>query len=142
MPPQRAILRLIDANANRALEGLRVCEDVVRFGLEAAPEFRRLRRLRHAIADAVTRLPVTSRDRVIARDSRQDPGRRAAAGRLQNLEHMLVVNLQRVKEALRALEECARLFGPRHTASFQRLRFDVYDLERRLMLQLDTVRHS
>ena len=58
--PREQILRVLDANINRAREGLRVCEDLVRFCL-AAPtakkpggrrwrvHIQRLRALRHAL---------------------------------------------------------------------------------------------
>ena len=48
---------------------------------------------------------------------------------------------QRAKEALRVLEECTRLIAPRRTASFQRLRFRTYEVERDLLRGLATLRH-
>lgn len=135
------MLRLLDANANRALEGMRVCEDIVRFHLESPAVFRRLRALRHAIARAVRRLPVGPLDLARARASRTDVGRRAAASRVPSLERLLAINLQRVKEALRTMEESTRLIAPRQTASFQRLRFRTYEVERALLLKLATLHH-
>ena len=144
---RRSVLRLLDANANRALEGLRVCEDIVRFHLGWAALYRRLRALRHAIAAAVNRLPVSRMDLIRARASRQDVGRTASSARVESLERLLAVNFQRAKESLRTLEECARLMeprrriAPRHHAAFQRLRFRVYDTERAVLLKLAAVRH-
>jgi len=138
---RRSVVRLIDANANRALEGLRVCEDVVRFHLEHQRLYQRLRRLRHATARAVHALPVTARELVGARDSRHDLGRAASASRIRSLEHALVINLQRAKEALRVLEECARLLAPRSARIFQRLRFEVYDVEQAILLHVAALRH-
>jgi len=135
------VLRLIDANANRALEGLRVCEDIIRFHLESPRAFRRTRALRHAVARAVNGLPVNPRDLVRARESTRDPGRRARAARVDSLERLLVLNFQRVKEALRALEECTRLIAPHQTAAFQRLRFRTYEVERALLLRVEALRH-
>ena len=139
MMPQRAVLRLIDANANRALEGVRVCEEIVRFHFESPTLFRRARALRHAIAQTVNRLPVSPRELVGARESRRDVGNRAPAARVASLERLMVINLQRAKESLRTLEECARLISPQHTAAFQRLRFRTYEVERDLLLA--TLRH-
>ena len=138
---RRSVLRLIDANANRALEGVRVCEDIVRFHCRSRASFRRLRALRHAIASAVRRLPVTPVELVRVRESREDPGRRAPSARVGSLERLLLINLQRVKEALRVLEECSRTFSPSHSAAFQRLRFRTYDLEGDLLLTLAALRH-
>lgn len=138
---QQAVLRLLDANANRALEGMRVCEEIVRFHIGAPHTFRRVRALRHAIALAVHQLPVSPLDLVRARESGRDIGRRAQASRVASLERLLLINFQRAKESLRTLEECTRLIAPRHTASFQRLRFLTYEVERDLLLRLATVRH-
>ena len=138
---RRPLLRLLDANANRALEGMRVCEDIVRFHLELPAAFRQLRALRHAIAHAIRQLPVGPLDLARARASRTDVGRRAAASRVRSLEQLLVINLQRVKESLRTMEESSRLIAPSQTASFQRLRFRTYEVERALLLKLAALRH-
>ena len=132
-------LRLIDANANRALEGLRVCEEIARFHLESSSGFTRIRGLRHDVAEAISALPVDVAARLRARASRRDVGRRAPASRVDSLERLLLINFQRAKEALRTLEECARLIAPRHVGSFQRLRFHTYEVERDLLLA--TLRH-
>lgn len=139
--PKRSLLRLLDANANRALEGLRVVEEIVRFHWRAAGAFRRLRALRHAVAGALRRLPVSPRELAAVRDSREDVGRRAAAAGVESLERLLLINLQRAKEALRTLEECSRLIAPRQTRAFQRLRFRTYEVERELLRRVAAVRH-
>jgi thiamine-phosphate pyrophosphorylase len=135
------VLRLVDANANRALEGLRVCEELIRFHWEWRSGFARLRRLRHGIARAVNQLPVTPVELVGARESGRDVGRRAPASGVRSVEHLLLINFQRAKESLRTLEECSRLVAPRRTAAFQRLRFQVYDAERDTLLHLAALRH-
>lgn len=135
------LLRLLDANANRALEGARVCEDIIRFHLGFAPLFRRARRLRHAIAGAVAGLPVRPIDLVRARASGRDVGRAAPAGRVASLERLLLINFQRSKEALRALEDGSRVLDPGQAPAFQRLRFRLYDLERDTLLRVAAVRH-
>ena len=137
---RRSVLRLIDANANRALEGARVCEDLARLWLDAPQAFRRLRAVRHGIASAMRRLPATRADLLAARDTGADAGRRARAARVETAERLLVINFQRVKEALRVLEECSRVAAPRVTARFQALRFQAYDAERDLLLRLAAVR--
>jgi len=136
-----ALLRMLDANANRALEGLRVCEDVVRFHLGTPRIFRRIRALRHGVAEALTRLPVRPTELVRARNSARDPGRTAPATAVPSLERLLLINFQRAKEALRVLEEAARLLAPRQTAAFQRLRFRTYEAEREALLRVEALRH-
>ena len=135
------VLRLVDANANRAMEGLRVCEEIVRFHYEAPGLYRRARALRHAVAQAVRRLPAAPVELLQARSSRSDVGRRAPASRIDSLERLLLINFQRAKESLRTLEESSRLIAPRQTPAFQHLRFTAYDLERDTLLKLAAVRH-
>ena len=141
-PSLLAVLRLVDANANRALEGLRVCEDVVRFHHRSSRLFGRLRRLRHAVASAVRRLPVRRVELAAARASRQDIGRAAKSSRVQSLDQLVVINFQRTKESLRTLEECSRVLAPGLTPIFQRLRFNAYDTERDCLLRVAALRHS
>ena len=136
-----SVLRLIDANANRALEGVRVCEEIVRFHAQAPRPFRRLRALRHGIAAAVRQLPVRPVELVRARASGRDVGRRAPSEAVGSLERVLLMNLQRAKESLRVLEECARFIAPRQTATFARLRFRTYEVERDLLVGLAALRH-
>ncbi len=136
-----SVLRLLDANANRALEGLRVAEEIVRFHLEFPKSFRQLRALRHAGAEALRHLPVTSAQLARSRASSRDIGRRAPSSRVESLERLVLINFQRAKESLRTLEECSRLLVPGQTAVFQRLRFRLYDAERDLLIRLAALRH-
>ena len=163
-PSFRSVSRLIDANLNRALEGLRVCEDIVRFHEEHPTEAgypaklggrrkcqgarahrarlaRRLRALRHAVAVAAARLPGGHLELLRARDSRRDVGRRAPTTAESSLERLLLINFQRAKESLRVLEECARVVAPRCSGTFQAIRFRAYDLERDTLLTLAALRH-
>jgi thiamine-phosphate pyrophosphorylase len=135
------IWRAIDANANRAREGLRVCEDLARFCLDSESGFRRLRALRYALTRQLIALPGAPRRLVEARDSERDVGRRQRRAPARSIEQLLLINLQRVKEALRVLEESCRVAAPARAATFQALRFRVYDTERRLVCGLAAVRH-
>lgn len=137
----RSVLRILDANANRALEGLRVCEDVLRFVYGLSAEYRRLRRLRHQVAAAVSRLPIKRKALLGARDSFSDVGREGSSSRIRSVEQLLVINFQRVKESLRTLEECSRLIKASRARAFQRLRFLTYERERDCLLRLEALRH-
>ena len=137
---QPAVLRLLDANGNRALEGLRVCEDIVRFHLNTPQAFRRLRALRHAVANSLNQLPVRPSELLRSRASARDIGRDAPSTAVDSLERLLLINFQRVKESLRVLEECVRIIAPRRTANFQALRFRTYVVERNVILRLATLR--
>lgn len=141
MNVEKTLLRVLDANVNRAVEGLRVCEDVVRFCLGFHESFRDLRALRHAVSAQVRRLSLEPRELVRVRNSRHDPGRDVAASPVESIEQLLLINLQRAKEALRVLEEASRVIAPQHTRGFQRLRFRAYDVERNLLLRVAALRH-
>jgi len=142
MTSRKALLRAIDANRNRALEGLRVCEDVVRFGFHAPTVVKRLRAIRHGVARAIHALPVAPGDLLRARDTTTDIGRRFHAARLASAEQVVLVNFQRAKEALRVLEELSRLLAPAQARAFQRFRFEVYAVERSLLIYVARLRHS
>ena len=47
------LLRIIDANLNRAREGLRVCEDISRFALGDKTATRALKSIRHGATDLI-----------------------------------------------------------------------------------------
>ena len=138
---RKPFLRMLDANANRAREGLRVCEDVVRFCLESPASFRAIRGVRQALNLQLRRLPVSTVELVRFRESQEDIGRRAGSSSVASAEHLLLLNLQRAKEALRVLEECTRLIAPRHAPQFQALRFRTYHVERQLLLRVAALRH-
>ena len=136
-----SVLRVLDANINRAREGLRVCEDLVRFCLGFPSQFRQIRLLRRALDRALARLPLAPDELLRGRDSERDPGRRVSASSVRSVEQLLLINLQRTKEALRVLEESCRLIGPRQVRAFQDLRFRTYDVERRILIRLAALRH-
>ena len=138
---KKSVLRLMDANANRALEGLRVCEEVARLYLNHSGTFRRLRSIRHGVAHAMQQLPVSRQDLLAARDSKKDVGKKASSGPVRLLEQLLVINFQRAKEALRTLEECSRVVSPKTVPVFQALRFRTYSAERDALLKLAALRH-
>ena len=131
----------MDANANRVLEGLRVCEEILRLHWSAPRQFRAVRALRHAVAVALRTPPVGTTARLAARRSRTDVGRAAPAGRVASLEQLLLINFQRAKEALRVLEECSRLNTPRAVRTFQRLRFRTYQVEQHVLRDVASLRH-
>ncbi len=68
------LARILDASANRAREGLRVVEDYVRFALDDPGLTRRLKEIRHRLAEAERGL-----DTCLLIDARRHPGRRRHA---------------------------------------------------------------
>ena len=140
----RKLLRILDANLNRACEGLRVCEDVVRLGYDDPVLTARLKRVRHGVAAAGRRLPVSWRTLLAARGADRDVGR--PMGHLTSQRHgtvqtLFLINLQRAKEALRVLEEGCRLIAPAVARAFAMLRFRLYGLETAFAQRCPPVRH-
>ena len=129
------ILRVADANLNRAGEGLRAAEDILRFCLDHAALSREARLARHAVRAAGRALAPDESLRV-ARDSRRDVGRRRSTPgtRRGTPREMLAANLRRAQESLRVLEETAHITGKGPAASrFQALRYRLYSLEKRAL---------
>ena len=136
-----AILRAIDASANRAVEGLRVVEDLMRFVHNDAHLVRRLKQSRHAIADALENFNTLERMR--ARETRQDVGTDIRTNQevaRSDVAHLLTANFRRAQEALRSLSECSKLLaasGDAHfdgdaniAESFEQIRYEIYTLEK------------
>ncbi len=129
--------RIIDANLNRLAEGLRVAEDIVRFGLDDAPLARRLKRLRHDAARLRALFPAHFLD---SRDSIGDVGRvkvAEPARREGGLPRVLGASFGRVQESLRVLEELAKLASPTAAALAKAMRYEAYELERLIVPRFD-----
>jgi thiamine-phosphate pyrophosphorylase len=124
------VLRLLDANLNRAREGLRVLEDTARFVWKDAPLFAKLRQARHAL-DRATRRAYP--DLVASRDSVRDMGRRMAEPHNRTPRGLVAANFRRVEEALRVLEEYGKVFSMDAVIEFKKLRFETYTMEKRIL---------
>jgi thiamine-phosphate pyrophosphorylase len=129
----KPILRIIDVNLNRAKEGLRVCEDIARFILNDPASTRALKLLRHNIQDIIVSSNISIKLLHNARDIKGDCGTPFCG--LENKdrwEAVFFANIQRVKEALRVLEEFSKLFKGALGEKFKKLRFRLYEQEKRL----------
>ena len=129
---KKGIYRVVDANVNRAKEGLRVCEDVCRFILEDAIHTKRLKKIRHDLTGIVVRMNVP--EMIQARDIEQDIGRQTIVEELKrkDIPGLLYANLQRVKESVRVLEEFAKLIDQETSKEFKKLRYRVYAVEKKI----------
>lgn len=137
----RPLIRMLDANFNRALEGCRVIEDALRLGSRSAsargfdPRFSKLRNIRHRLSFLRSRFGL--RRLAAARNVQDDPGSFRKAlweRRYRSCHSMLAANLQRVKESLRVIEEVSRaLPAGRLFADAKQLRFQAYALEENIL---------
>ncbi|PSO60264.1 MAG: thiamine phosphate synthase [Cyanobacteria bacterium SW_8_48_13] len=125
-----AISRILDANLDRAREGLRIIEEWCRFGLndsEMSDECKQLRQELSSWHDAELRA---------ARDTPEDIGTELSHSQEEqrtSIEQLLQVNLSRVEEALRVLEEYGKLYQPKMGAASKQIRYRVYTLESSLL---------
>jgi len=126
------ILRVIDANYNRAKEGIRVSEEVARFVLGSSRLTDRYKKARHDLTKILISLPVSYRQIVAERNIREDVGRTSL--RLDkkkiNIQDIFSSNIQRAEEAVRVLEEWSKLISIPAARKFQKLRFALYELEK------------
>ena len=128
------IYRVIDANFNRAKEGLRVCEDVCRFVLNSRSLTRQFKDLRHALTEVLS--AAWWSEGVTSRDAVRDKGRSSTGKELtrSDVADIFYANSQRVKESVRVLEEFSKLFDPEQAEALKGLRYRVYTLEQKGLL--------
>ncbi|MBY0112217.1 MAG: thiamine phosphate synthase [Phycisphaerales bacterium] len=135
-----AILRVIDANANRAREGLRVLEDLARLRLSHAALSSTLKQLRHDITLALGQLPV-DRGQILAwRDAANDVGTSistASEGKRESELALAAAASSRLTESLRVLEESAKVLGASAVAgAIEQIRYRSYDATKQVELAL------
>jgi thiamine-phosphate pyrophosphorylase len=133
-----SVLRILDANANRAREGLRVMEEAARFMLDDAALSGAIKTLRHDLAAALNGLAVRS-DLAASRDTPGDVGagmRTASQQQRGTVADVVIAAGKRVSEALRAMEEYGKLLDSDFAARVEQLRYQGYDLEKRLNMAM------
>jgi len=133
------ILRVIDASLNRAAEGLRFLEDTARFILNDAELTKQLKNLRHGI---IPHDWPFQKQLIHSRDSQGDIGANLdveGSKDQRSLSSAIVANGRRVQEALRTLEEVAKIESgilPVSSDKFQQARFEMYTIEKLLLSRL------
>jgi thiamine-phosphate pyrophosphorylase len=121
-----AVERLLDANLDRAREGLRVLEDWARFALERSDLVARCKDLRQRLG--LLHLDRYKLARHTAGDGAAGMGHPAQVTRREPGQ-VLAANAARVQEALRVLEEFGRGVDPELAAEAAVIRYAIYDLE-------------
>ena len=105
----RKLYRIIDANLNRAREGLRVCEDICRFVWDQREGARGFKEIRHRLTVVIMSLDIPKL--LESRNIEGDVGKITLDGELRRRDagDIFYANAQRVKESIRVLEEFAKL---------------------------------
>jgi thiamine-phosphate pyrophosphorylase len=125
--------RVVDANANRAREALRVLDDYCRFVLGDGVLTLEVKTLRHELSELLVRIPAH-----LLHESRDTPGdvgtETKAAGEMARGATVEVarINCKRLQESLRSLEEFAKIVVPEIAQGVEAIRYRSYTLERAL----------
>jgi len=131
----RVSYRILDANLNRVMEGLRTLEDVARFqNLETLQN--RFKSVRHAL-----QLCTASWNQIEllrSRDSIGDVGRTFKTTtetlREAGLVDICQAAAQRVQQSLRCLEEVSKFVYPSSASVLESIRYQIYDINAQLLL--------
>lgn len=129
------LYRIIDANINRACEGVRVCEEIVRFACDDAEATSLLKNIRHNIKTAFPK-DFDYFSIKLARDTAGDVGNNtyeAGESIRTDMRQIFCINMQRVQEALRVLEEFIKLVEPKMGSVFKNIRYEVYQAEKNIL---------
>ncbi len=134
--------RIIDANINRAKEGLRVCEEITRFVIENRPLTKEFKETRHGIDTLASHLP-ESGEMIRSRESALDIGsslHHAGELKRKDFRDIFFANIQRVKESIRVLEEFSKLKDKKVALRFKLLRYRIYELEKKAITKCPSLR--
>ena len=130
---QTALLRILDANGNRASEGLRVVEDFARFALNDQHLAALSKQLRHELTSALNVISASSR--LAVRDTLGDVGVEISEATELHREgawHVATASASRVQQALRCLEEYSKPLSVELAMRFEAMRYRMYALQRSL----------
>ena len=125
--------RAIDANINRAGEGARVVEDLARFILNNYRLSSSWKEIRHSISNLAGEIAPDRALLLRKRDTSGDVGAQTYTpqeSERTGCRKLASINIRRVEEGLRSLEEFSKLIDTRLGEKFKKLRFKVYALEK------------
>ena len=137
---QIVLRRMLDANTNRVMEGLRTLEDVARFSgwIQLQVDYKSIR---HALQQSIDELGqdyLGQAALISARDAQGDVGRESKTTqelqRPEGLVSIVAAAASRVEQGLRVIEEATKVLAPNQAASIERQRYKVYDLNAALQL--------
>ncbi|MFB3892862.1 MAG: thiamine phosphate synthase [Phycisphaerae bacterium] len=137
----REIYRILDANFNRAREALRVAEDCGRFAMNDPAITAMAKCMRSDLQEVLKAMPVA--EMLTSRDTPGDIGTGISSPTepvREDFSSVVVAACKRLSEALRSIEEYSKIVAPSQTAQVERMRYNGYTLEQRLMGKLLTRR--
>ncbi len=137
----KGVYRIIDANLNRVMEGIRVSEDIIRFASNNERLTVKLKSLRHEIFDSIKALRKEHLEELVSSRDINDVGIKSneSEKKRDNLVDLFLANTQRGKESLRVLEEVLKLFDQKLSEKFKKLRFKLYEIEKAAVKELENI---
>ncbi len=129
-PEDLRISQIIDANLDRAREGLRVLEDWARFGLGNEDFVIRLKNFRQILGQNHLEIYKTSRNHI--EDQCKGLSHPEQINR-KSPSKIISSNSARVQEALRVIEEFSRQHNKKLSKIASEIRYDIYTLEIELL---------
>ena len=139
----REILRILDANFNRAREALRVAEDCGRFALNDPAVTAMAKNLRSDLKEVLMEMP--AEEMLTSRDTPGDIGTEITSPSepcREDLPDVVTAACKRLAEALRTIEEYSKIVAPRQTLQIERMRYNAYTLENRVVGRLLVTRRT
>ena len=137
----KEIYRILDANFNRAREALRVAEDCGRFALNDPAVTAIAKNLRSELKEVLSALPAD--EFVASRDTPGDIGTEISSPsepKRGSMRDVAIAACKRLSEALRTIEEYSKMLSPEQVLSVERMRYDSYTLEQRLISRLSVAK--
>ncbi|TLD84097.1 thiamine-phosphate pyrophosphorylase [Helicobacter sp. MIT 11-5569] len=127
-------MRIVDANLNRLREGIRVIEDILRYGFNHKNFALTLKNLRHQcrIANSIEILNTRDSIKDVLKTSTKDEQKR------ENLENIFIANFKRAQESARVLEEILKLRSLQESEHFKSIRYTLYALEKDILTTIFT----
>ncbi len=122
-----SLLRIVDANANRAAEGMRVVEEYIRFVLGDVHLSQRQKQLRHDLTEILR--GVSRESLCAARATEQDVGTQVATSSefvRRDVRDVAAANQKRVEQSLRSLEEFLKPLSADVAGRIEQLRYRAY----------------
>ena len=137
----KGVYRIIDANLNRVMEGIRVSEDIARFSSNNELLTFKLKDLRHDVFAGIKDLRKEHLRELVASRDMNDVGFKSSESEKtrENLLDLFLANTQRGKESLRVLEEVLKLFDRDLSQKFKKFRFKLYEIEKIAVKELENM---
>jgi len=137
----REIYRILDANFNRAREALRVAEDCGRFAMNDPAITAMAKNMRSDLQELLNAMPVA--EMLVSRDTPGDIGTEISSPTEPlrgGMNDVLTAACKRLSEALRSIEEYSKIVAPAQSEKIERMRYNGYTLEQRLMAKVMVAR--